>query len=146
MANVNDYRALFWESDGIYNEVMEKSGFSSSEFMSLYCIANGTNTQSNISKKLYIPKQTINSSIKKLISLGYVAMSSIDGNNKTKSLYLTPLGQEVYKQKIAVIDDIEDELWRELDEKEADTLFALTQKYNRLFKKYAEKHFSARQN
>jgi len=146
MANVNEYRALFWESDGMYNYVMEKSGFSTSEFMSLYCIANGINTQADIAKKLYIPKQTINSSIKKLISLGYVAMTSIDGNNKAKSLYLTPLGQEIYRQKVAIMDDIEDELWQELDEKEADALVALTQKYNRLFKKHAEKHFSAKQN
>ncbi len=146
MATVNDYRALFWESDRMYNEIMEKSGFSSSEFMSLYCIANGVNTQAGISKKLYIPKQTINSSVKKLISLGYVAMASIDGNNKAKSLYLTPLGQEIYKQKVAIMDDIEDELWQELDPKEADALVALTQKYNDLFRKYSERHFSTKQN
>lgn len=143
MASVQQYRALFWESDGIYNEIMEKSGFSTSEFMSIYCIANGINTQADIAKKLYIPKQTINSSIKKLASLGYVEMTPVDGNNKTKSLHLTSLGQEVYKQKVAVMDDIEDELWQELDEKEADALVALTHKYNKLFRKHADKHFSA---
>lgn len=146
MTSVQQYRALFWESDGLYNKIMEESGFSTSEFMSIYCIANGIKTQADIAKKLYIPKQTINSSIKKLSSLGYIAMKSADGNNKVKFLYLTPLGQDVYKQKVAIMDDIEDELWEDLDAKEADALVALTQKYNDLFRKYTEKHFSVKHN
>lgn len=146
MTSVQQYRALFWESDGLYNKIMEESGFSTSEFMSIYCIANGIKTQADIAKKLYIPKQTINSSIKKLSSLGYIAMKSADGNNKVKFLYLTSLGQDVYKQKVAIMDDIEDELWEDLDAKEADALVALTQKYNDLFRKYTEKHFSVKHN
>lgn len=146
MTSVQQYRALFWESDGLYNKIMEESGFSTSEFMSIYCIANGIKTQADIAKKLYIPKQTINSSIKKLSSLGYIAMKSADGNNKVKFLYLTPLGQDVYKQKVAIMDDIEDELWEDLDANEADALVALTQKYNDLFRKYTEKHFSVKHN
>lgn len=146
MTDIKEYRALFWESDGLYNSIMESSGYSVSEYMSIYCIANGVNTQAAIAKKLYIPKQTINSAIKKLSSLGYVEAHSRPGNNKAKYLSLTALGQEVYLQKIAITDDIEEEVWQELSEKDKAALVSLTQKYNDILRQKANKYLSAKQD
>lgn len=146
MTDIKEYRALFWESDGLYNSIMEKSGYSASEYMSIYCIANGVNTQAAIAKKLYMPKQTINSAIKKLSALGYVEACSRPGNNKEKHLSLTTLGQEVYLQKVAITGDIEEEVWQELGEKDRAALVSLTQKYNDILRRKANKYLSAKQD
>ena len=146
MTDIKEYRALLWESDGLYNSIMESSGYSASEYMCIYCIANGENTQAAIAKKLYMPKQTINSAIKKLSALGYVEATSRPGNNKERHLSLTTLGQEIYLQKIAITDNIDEEVWQELSEKDKSALVYLTQKYNDILRKKTEKYLSAKQN
>lgn len=93
-----------------------------------------------------MPKQTVNSAIKKLSSLGYVEATSRPGNNKEKHLSLTALGQEIYLQKVAITDNIEEELWQELGEKDRAALVSLTKKYNDILRKKANKYLSAKQD
>lgn len=93
-----------------------------------------------------MPKQAVNSAIKKLSSLGYVEATSRPGNNKEKHLSLTARGQEIYLQKVAITDNIEEELWQELGEKDRATLVSLTKKYNDILRKKANKYLSAKQD
>ena len=132
MISIKEYRAQFWTSDGLYNSVIEKSGLSSSEFMTLYCISNGINTQSAISKKLYMPKQTINSAVKKFEKQGVIRLIGTLGNDKLKTLALTSKGEELVKDKVLAMDKVEEAVWAELDENEKEQLVRLTARFNEL--------------
>ncbi len=132
MASIKEYRALFWESDGLYNSVIEKSGLSTSELMTLYCVSNGINTQSAISKKLYMPKQTINSAVKKFEKQGILRLGDTLGNDKLKTLALTQKGVQLVNDKVLAMDNIEEAVWEQLEESERDQLVRLTARFNKL--------------
>ncbi len=132
MASIKEYRAQYWESDGLYNSVIEKSGLSTSELMTLYCVSNGINTQTAISKKLCMPKQTINSAVKKFEKQGVMVLVETYGNNKLKTLALTAKGEELVKDKVLAMDNIEEAVWTELDEDEKEQLVRLTARFNKL--------------
>ncbi len=132
MASIKEYRAQYWESDGLYNSVIEKSGLSTSELMTLYCVSNGINTQTAISKKLCMPKQTINSAVKKFEKQGVMVLVETYGNNKLKTLALTAKGEELVKDKILAMDNIEEAVWAELDDDEKEQLVRLTARFNKL--------------
>lgn len=132
MTSIKEYRAQFWTSDGLYNSVIEKSGLSASEFMTLYCISNGINTQSAISKKLYMPKQTINSAVKKFEKQGVIQLVGTLGNDKLKTLVLTAKGEELVIDKVLAMDKMEEAVWAELDENEKEQLVRLTARFNEL--------------
>ncbi len=132
MASIKEYRAQYWESDGLYNSVIEKSGLSTSELMTLYCVSNGINTQTAISKKLCMPKQTINSAVKKFEKQGVMVLVETYGNNKLKTLALTAKGEELVKDKVLAMDNIEEAVWAELDDDEKEQLVRLTARFNKL--------------
>ena len=134
MDSLKEYRALFWQTDALYNSIMEKTGMPTSEHMTLYCISSGINTQSAICKKLYMPKQTINSAVKKFEKEGIIELCSTPNNDKPKTLALTPKGEELVIEKVLVVDKIEESVWNELTNEEQIRLVKLTSKYNDVLK------------
>ncbi len=142
MTSINEYRAQFWVSDGLYNFVIEQSGMSSSEYMTLYCISHGINTQAAISKKLYMPKQTINSAVKKFETQGVLTMLCVQGNDKLKALALTKKGEQLVKDKVLAMDDVEDAVWNDLDESEREQLVSLTTKFNAILKQKFDQYYT----
>lgn len=135
---------MYWENDDIYNTFAEASGLNQTEFMAVYCIANGVDTQATICKKIFMPKQTVHSAVLKLQKQGIVEKSSADNNLKSKKLSLTEYGKEFAADKVLKIDAIDDEVWELFSEKESEVLLTLTEKYNELFKskvyEYLKKH------
>lgn len=134
MNTLKEYRELFWQTDALYNSIMEKTGMPTSEHMTLYCISSGINTQSAICKKLYMPKQTINSAVKKFEKEGIIELCSTPNNDKPKTLALTPKGEELVIEKVLVVDKIEESVWNELTNEEQIRLVKLTSKYNDVLK------------
>lgn len=130
MDSLKEYRALFWQTDALYNSIMGKTGMPTSEHMTLYCISSGINTQSAIYKKLYMPKQTINSAVKKFEKEGIIELCPTPNNDKLKTLALTPKGEELVIEKVLVVDKIEESVWNELTNEEQIRLVKLTSKYN----------------
>lgn len=134
MTSINEYRALFWQSDALYNSVMEQSGMPTSEYMTLYCISKGLNTQSAICKKLYMPKQTINSAVKKFEKEGIISLCPTPDNDKLKTLALTKKGEALVREKVLAMDRVEEAVWLALSEEEQDKLVEITSKYNEILK------------
>lgn len=128
------YRAMYWENDAVYNLFAEASGLNRTEFMTVYCIATGVDTQAAICKMLFMPKQTVHSAVLKLQKQGIVEKSPTENNLKSKKLSLTEYGKEFAKNKVLKIDAIDDEVWELFSEKESEKLLALTEKYNEFFK------------
>lgn len=135
MSYLKEYKQLFWESDGLYNSFMEHFGLSASESMTLFCVANGIDNQMAICKKLYMPKQTVHSAIKKLENAGIVVVSAQKSKDKTKKIALTDIGYKVYKKKVFPLDEVENEAFEQLDENEQREMVRITAKYNGLLRK-----------
>lgn len=135
MNYLKEYKALFWESDGLYNSFMEHFGLSTSESMILFCISEGIDTQSAICKKLYMPKQTVHSAIKKLEKAGIVVVSDQKSKDKTKKIILTDVGYKAYKEKVYPLDEVECEAFEKLDKDEQREMVRITAKYNGLLRK-----------
>jgi len=144
MKDASKFRKLYWESDDLFNRIIEKSGLSGAEFLTLYCLEYGAKTQAEICKQLFMPKQTINSAVKSLSARGFVTLVSSEENAKIKILKITADGKEFSKNHVLVMDDVEDEMWQKFSDDEQNTLLELTKKYNVLLKAKVEKFLSAR--
>ncbi len=134
MDYVKEYKALFWESDGLYNSFMEYFGLSASESMTIFCLADGIDNQSAICKKLYMPKQTIHSVIKKLEQAGAVVVSNEKAKDKTKSVVLTDVGHRIYAEKVRPLDEVENVAFSMLDAEEQKEFVRISAKYNGLLR------------
>lgn len=142
MKDASQFRKLYWESDDLFNRIIEKSGLSGAEFMTLYCLEYGARTQAEICKQLFMPKQTINSAVKSLSARGFVTLVSSEENAKIKILNRTEQGRAFSKTHVLVMDDVEDEMWQKFSDEEQNTLIELTKKYNMLLKTEVEKFLS----
>lgn len=140
MSNYKKYKNLYWEADGLLNAIMEKSEMPVSEVMTLFCLAEGIDTQLAICKKLYMPKQTIHSAIKKLESQGFVVLAPQKGKDKTRRITLTDSGRDVYLQKVFPVEEAESKAFASLDEKEQEELVRITAKYNDFLRKATEEY------
>lgn len=140
MDYLKEQRALFCEADSLFNSIMESSGLSASEHLAIYCLSQGIDTQSAICKRLYIPKQTIHSVIKKLEGQGLVTLSPIPNDNKSKRITLTKDGYKVYKQKVAPVEDVEEEAFKMLSEQEQQAYVEISKKYNAFLREKTQEY------
>lgn len=140
MDYLKEHRALFCEADSLFNSIMESSGLSASEHMTIFCLSQGIDTQSAICKRLYVPKQTIHSVIKKLEQQGLVTLCPNPNDNKSKRITLTDAGYNVYKEKVAPVEDVEEEAFKMLSEQEQQTYVELSKKYNSLLREKTQEY------
>lgn len=140
MDYVKRYKELYWEADGLFNQIMECSKMPGSEAMTLFCLMEGLNTQSAICKKLYMPKQTIHSAIKKLESQGLVVLADEKAKDKTKQIFITDKGKSVYMQNVHPLDAAENTAFAMLDVSEQEELIRITSKYNGFLKNVTEEY------
>ena len=89
----------FWKTnDRIYNEtnllyhrLARACGLSDCAFWLLYTLRaeEVPMTQTQLGEMLSLPKQTVNSSLKKLMEAGYLRLKAADGNLKNKQILIT---------------------------------------------------------
>ena len=94
----------FWKSnDRIYNEstllyhrLARACGLPDCAFWLLYTLRSeeAPLTQTQLSEQLSLPKQTVNSALKKLVEEGVLRLEAADGNLKNKRVCLTEAGVE----------------------------------------------------
>ncbi len=138
------YKALYWESEEIFNNIMESSGLSSSEYMTMLCISDGIDTQKEICKGLYLPKQTVHSAIKKLVARGYVVVSETKSANKTKQIIMTEAGRAAYDRLVSPTARIDNEAFAELAQDEQKELVRIVTKYNYFLRLKADEYLSCK--
>jgi len=93
----------FWKSnDRIYNEntllyhrLARACGLPDCAFWLLYTLRSeeAPLTQTQLSEQLSLPKQTVNSALKKLVEEGVLRLEAADGNLKNKRVCLTEAGE-----------------------------------------------------
>lgn len=116
-SNLREYNRIYKEVNDIYRDAASKFGLSNSVFDILYTICDAT----------FIPKQTVNSAIRKLEQEGYLTLSN--GKGHSKHILLTESGHTLLKETIFPIVEAENEAFTELSFEECNLLLKLHSKY-----------------
>lgn len=121
----------FWKSnDRIYNEntllyhrLARACGLPDCAFWLLYTLRSeeAPLTQTQLSEQLSLPKQTVNSALKKLVE-------AADGNLKNKRVCLTEAGEAFLRRTVDRVFGVESAAAARLTEEERSALVALSQK------------------
>ena len=83
--------------DSLYGQFAKACGLSVNEYWSLVLIGEGARTQSEICKKLYLSRQTINSAFKLLQKKQLVELIPDPHNQRIKHTVLTERGHQLYE-------------------------------------------------
>ena len=135
----------FWKSnDRIYNEntllyhrLARACGLPDCAFWLLYTLRSEETplTQTQLSEQLSLPKQTVNSALKKLVfqserlvEEGVLRLEAADGNLKNKRVCLTEAGEAFLRRTVDRVFGVESAAAARLTEEERSALVALSQK------------------
>lgn len=120
--------------DAAYALFAKACGLSESEYWSLLLVSEGVKTQSEISVRLSLSKQTLNSAFKSLVHKGLVRLEPLENNQRIKRIILTEGGERFVKENIARMHQLEEQAWQSLEENERASLTRLTKKFSVLIK------------
>ena len=126
------FRDATWELDNIYSLFPKSCGLSEVEYWSLLLIHDGIVTQSQISERLFISKQTLNSAFKQLRKKGLIRLEPYEENQRSKRSLLTDAGKAFVEEHILRMHRMEERAWLRLTSEERESLIGLTQKISRL--------------
>ena len=121
----------FWKSnDRIYNENTLLYHRLARAFWLLYTLRSeeAPLTQTQLSEQLSLPKQTVNSALKKLVEEGVLRLEAADGNLKNKRVCLTEAGEAFLRRTVDRVFGVESAAAARLTEEERSALVALSQK------------------
>lgn len=127
---LKEYNHIYKEANDIYHEIARKLQLSDSALDIFYTIFEiGDNClQRDICKASCLPKQTINSSIRKLQTDGYLTLSP--GKGRSMHIHLTPSGQKLIQEKLVPLIRIENDAFEDMTVEECEQLIHLNAKYN----------------
>lgn len=125
---------IYREMESIYHEICVKAGISDTDFIVLYSIVEFEDgcCQRKIAKQYSISRQTVNSSVKKLVQNGCVVLES--GKGHDKQIVLTEKGKAMAKQKIIPVMEAEAGVFMHMTEEERKKLLRLNAKYMEIFR------------
>lgn len=127
---LKEYNHIYKEANDIYHEIARKLQLSDSALDIFYTIFEmGDNClQRDIFKASCMPKQTVNSSIRKLQTDGYLTLSP--GKGRSMHIHLTPSGQKLIQEKLVPLIRIENDAFEDMTVEECEQLIHLNAKYN----------------
>ena len=127
---LKEYNHIYKETNDIYHEIARKLQLSDSALDIFYTIFEmGDNClQRDICKASCMPKQTVNSSIRKLQTDGYLTLSP--GKGRSMHIHLTPSGQKLIQEKLVPLIRIENDAFEDMTVEECEQLIHLNAKYN----------------
>ena len=138
----------FWKSnDRIYNEntllyhrLARACGLSDCAFWLLYTMREeeGPLTQTQLSELLSLPKQTVNSALKKLVEAGVLRLEAVDGNLKNKRVCLTEQGEALLGHTVDRVIALEGAAVSHLAAEERAAMLSAEEKLLRAFQTEAE--------
>lgn len=131
---IHEFNRIVKENDEIYRGLAKSYGLPDGAFWILYTLREEEQplTQSDICNYFFMPKQTINSSLKKLEADGYIELLS--DNHRSKQIHLTKSGLELANNTVDQVIKAECSTMSQLSEDEQETFMALFHKYTDLLK------------
>lgn len=143
----------FWKSnDRIYNEntllyhrLARACGLPDCAFWLLYTLRSeeAPLTQTQLSEQLSLPKQTVNSALKKLVEAGYLRLEAADGNLKNKQVLVTEAGDAFLRRTVDRVFGMENAAVSHLSGEERAALLDLSQKLLDAFRTETERFLKA---
>ena len=127
---LKEYNHIYKEANDIYHEIARKLQLSDSALDIFYTIFEiGDNClQRDICKASCMPKQTVNSSIRKLQTDGYLTLSP--GKGRSMHIHLTASSQKLIQEKLVPLIRIENDAFEDMTVEECEQLIHLNAKYN----------------
>lgn len=121
------------ENDEIYRNAAKNSGLPDCAFWILYTLRDEGNitTQSKICSAIYLPKQTVNSAMKKLENGGYIQLLSTN-DRRSKQVSLTPKGMALAETTVDKVIVRETKALSGMTPDEKETFLQLFRKYTDL--------------
>ena len=126
---IKEFNQLLKKMDNVYDKLAKSSGISDTAFWIIYTIKNEKETykQKDLCVMWSYSKQTINSALKKLEEQNIIKLVSVPENKKDKKIILTDYGEQIAKELIDPVNEIEKESLKQL--KEANIFIDLFKKY-----------------
>ena len=123
------YNYLLTETNSVYHDIFQKMGLSDSAAYVLYALCNseGTCLLGEICSLSGIPKQTLNSALRKLETEGMICLEAAGG--KKKYVYLTEKGRALSENTIRKVIDMENDILAEWTDEERRLYIVLAEKY-----------------
>lgn len=131
---VRDYNNVCNELEAFYHQIAIKLGLSDSAvdiLTTILDLGEGC-SQTEIFKKTFLNKQTVNSSVKQLINKKILYFKP--KNNRENEIYFTDFGKKFVEEKIIPLIQIDEEIYSEMSEEEYMEMLNLTKKYLQVLK------------
>ena len=129
MNELKRFNYLVSELDNCFREIAVQQGLADSASKILYTLldSNGSCLLSHILRSTGIPKQTINSALRKLESEGILYLQQEEG--RKKAVCLTEAGMDLAEKTVGQVQRIENEILESWTEEERSIYLDLTQRY-----------------
>ena len=123
------------ETDDLYKNLAKKFKMSDCMIWILYILREDDRsvTQSDICNMMYMPKQTVNSSLKKMEAEGYIELLNIN-DKRSKQVCLTEKGVDLANNTVDIIISKENNALSKMDKEEQALFINLFKKYKDLLK------------
>ena len=130
-----EFNEVMKENNDLYSNLAKKFKMSDCMLWILYILReeNKVLTQSDICNMMCIPKQTVNSSLKKMEAEGYIELLNIN-DKRSKQVSFTEKGLYLANNTVDIIISKENNALSKMDEKEQELLINLLRKFNDLLK------------
>ena len=130
-----EFNEVMKENNDLYSNLAKKFKMSDCMLWILYILREDDRsvTQSDICNMMCIPKQTVNSSLKKMEAEGYIELLNIN-DKRSKQVSLTEKGLDLANNTVDIIISKENNALSKMDEKEQELLINLLRKFNDLLK------------
>ena len=138
---LQEYNRLYRKYDSIFHELALSASLSNSAFAILYYIMEGTEetcSQKELCNRLFLSKQTIHSSIRKLREEGLLTLEP--GKGRDLKIRLTPAGRRLGEERLLPLMELENDAFRDMGPKDSRLLFTLTDRYLAIYQKKANSY------
>lgn len=126
---LREFRETTMELDNLYSFFPKYCGLSEPEYWSLLFIYEGMETQSEISERLFVSRQTLNSAFKQLLKKGLITLEPFADNLRAKRAVLTNQGRTLVEERVLYMHRVEERAWQKLSAQEQEMLARLTRIY-----------------
>lgn len=129
MHTVNEYNALVKATTDLYRAQARQMGLSESVMWTLYMLRldDYAPTQAQLVEEMFLPKQTINTALKKMEAQGLVVL---EAEGVRKRIYLTSAGKDLCTRTADRIIAADRTAFASLTAGEQEQLLTLTDRFN----------------
>ena len=115
-----DVNRIYKKNCAVYYRLASHYGLTETMFDILYFVRENEDcgTQAQLCNNLYLRKQTVNSALKKLEKEGYIYLAKDGGNRKNKTIHFTEKGEELVRNTVDHVFDVEKKAFERLNAEE----------------------------